>query len=74
MKEIGSGINWFQVALAAIGEEEPAVAAESLRRAWKTGDPLVWWVHRWPVFDCLREREDFQSLLAEMNLPDTIPA
>lgn len=68
MKELSSEINWFQVAIAAVGEEEPEVAVESLRRAWKREDPLVWWVHLWPVFDSLRTRQDFQSFLAELNL------
>ena len=59
----------FQIALGCVGlgDEEAAVAA--LARALDEGDPLTVWLHRWPLFDSLRDNPGFHDLIKRMKLP-----
>jgi hypothetical protein len=47
-------------------------AVEALRTACRNRNPLAVFMHVWPILDPLRERDDFKSLLSEMNLPSGI--
>ena len=58
-----------QVALAQMAMGKPDDAIAELRRAQEEGDPFTVWLHLWPVLDPLREHPEFQSLIADMNLP-----
>jgi tetratricopeptide (TPR) repeat protein len=60
---------FFELAIAftAVGKTKEAIAA--LKRAQADHDPLMTWLHLWPLFDPLREDDEFQSLVANMKLP-----
>ena len=47
-------------------------AVEALRTACRNRNPLAVFMHVWPILDPLRERDDFKSLISEMNLPSGI--
>jgi Tfp pilus assembly protein PilF len=59
----------FSLALAYVGVGETEQAIEKLREACDEGFPLVIFLHYWPVFDPLREHDEFKKLIERMNLP-----
>jgi tetratricopeptide (TPR) repeat protein len=56
----------FALAYMGLGKTEEAIA--KLAEAMDDGHPLMVWLHLWPVFDPLRERESFKHLLGRMYL------
>jgi hypothetical protein len=58
-----------QKALAYLGLGETDQAVLSLHAAFAHSDPLLLWLHLWPVFDPLRGHKRFQELIRRMNLP-----
>lgn len=60
----------LQFALAHMGMGEMDEAVESLHdAAFKEFNPLVLWLHLWPVFDPMREHNGFKKLIRKMKLP-----
>jgi tetratricopeptide (TPR) repeat protein len=58
-----------QKALAYLGLGETDQAVLSLHAAFAHSDPLLLWLHLWPVFNPLRGHKRFQELIRRMNLP-----
>ena len=48
------------------------LAVNCIQDACRERDPLMVWLHLWPIFDTLRERPDFRTLIRRMNLPTTM--
>ena len=67
-REIG-GMGPVQEALAYLGLGEMDRAIMSLHTAFEHSNPLLLWLHLWPVFDPLRDYEGFKTLIRRMNLP-----
>jgi len=44
-------------------------AIKQLGKACDDLNPLMAWLHLWPILDPLREEEDFKALIRRMNLP-----
>jgi tetratricopeptide (TPR) repeat protein len=76
----GSRLGWMEgeerpwqspvsLALAYMGVGRKDEAVAQLEQACDMGHPLMVWLHLWPIFDPLREREDFKGLIRRMNLP-----
>jgi tetratricopeptide (TPR) repeat protein len=51
----------------ALGRTDDAIA--QLRKACGQGNPFMAFLHLWPIFDPLREREDFKAVISQMQLP-----
>lgn len=62
-------VSAFSLALGYMGAGRPKEAVEKLAEACEEGFPLVVLLHRWPIFDELRDRDDFRKLIIRMNLP-----
>jgi tetratricopeptide (TPR) repeat protein len=59
----------FQLALAHLGLGEIDEALLRLKFAGFQYNPLLLWIHLWPVFDPLRNHPQFQLLIRRMKLP-----
>ncbi len=57
------------MALVSMGFGRYEEAIEHLAKACDDHDPLMVWLHLWPIFDPLREEEGFKALIQRMNLP-----
>jgi tetratricopeptide (TPR) repeat protein len=58
----------MQLALAHMAVDEMDEAVSQLVRACEQRDPKTAWLHICPLFDALRDRVDFQSLLMRYSL------
>jgi tetratricopeptide (TPR) repeat protein len=61
------GKDWIQIALTAM-ELNPERAVRALKLAAYFSHPLVLLLPVWPIFDPLRDRQDFQELLKNIDL------
>jgi Tfp pilus assembly protein PilF len=61
--------NSFNIALSLLAFGQPDEAVGMLKRAFSEYNPLVLWLHLWPVFDPLREHKGFKKLIQETKLP-----
>jgi hypothetical protein len=57
-----------QLALAHMGLGDSDRAVTELARACDDRDPLLLWLHLWPVFDPLRDHEGFKALIERIGL------
>jgi tetratricopeptide (TPR) repeat protein len=58
-----------QVALSYLGLGETEMAIEALTQAVEESDPLMVWLHLWPLFDPLRGERGFQNLINRLDIP-----
>lgn len=58
--------DWTQGAIAMI-DLDPALSVRSLSMAIHRREPLVLLLPFWPIFDPLREREDFKELISQIK-------
>ena len=57
------------LALAYMAVERTEEAVAKLKEACEIGNPLMVWLHLWPVFDSLRDHKGFRTLIRRMKLP-----
>jgi len=65
---------WFgpvNMALMYTGLGRNQEAIEHLGKACDENDPLMVWLHLWPMLDPLREEKGFKALIQRMNLPSS---
>ncbi len=60
-------------ALAYMGLGKHDQAVKQLSLACDDGDPLVLWLHLWPIFDPLRNHKGFKALLKRIGLARNRP-
>lgn len=61
--------DFFQKALGAYGLVEIVETIISLAKAAENHEPLLAWLHLWPIFDPIRHHPAFQELLENLGLP-----
>jgi tetratricopeptide (TPR) repeat protein len=62
-------VSHYELALAHMGAEEWDDAIKHLGLAAAEREPKLVWLHLLPVFDPIRERNEFRALANTMNLP-----
>jgi len=60
------------LALSYVGLERMDDAIGQLRKACEDGNPLMVFLHLWPIFDPLREHAGFKALISDMRLPASV--
>lgn len=66
---MGAPVSDVDRALGYMGLGDTAKAVEELTSAYEERDPLMLWLHLWPLFDPLRGDPTFEALISRMNLP-----
>ncbi len=61
--------DFFQKAVGAYGQSDVVEAILSLSYAAENCEPLLIWLHLWPIFDPIRHHPAFQELLENLGLP-----
>jgi tetratricopeptide (TPR) repeat protein len=69
MEQEGSGFGPVSIAMAYMGVGRFDEAVKKLEESCELGHPLMALLHVWPIFDPLRDRDDFMALVTLMNLP-----
>lgn len=64
-----SPLDW---ALTYIAENDMASAIRAFGEAHADDDPLLAWLHIWPVLDPIRKRPGFRALIKRMRLPHLV--
>ena len=59
----------LQMALGCMALAKPVKAIEWLSRGCDEFEPLLLWLHLWPVFDPLRKHTEFVRLIKRIGLP-----
>lgn len=63
------GLSPCQLAVGYMAIRDYSRAIELLAEDLDRNHPLMALLHVWPIFDPLREHEDFKALMQRMNLP-----
>jgi tetratricopeptide (TPR) repeat protein len=69
LRRHGGRLSPLQFALANLALGKRAEAIDFLSQSCDELDPLMMWLHLWPVFDCLRDEPAFKTLLYQQGLP-----
>jgi tetratricopeptide (TPR) repeat protein len=60
----------LNMALACMAIDRTEESMQWLREAVQTHEPAMIWLHLWPFFGPLKQRDDFRKLIEEMKLPE----
>jgi hypothetical protein len=75
LKKAGNGyVRHSQLALAYMAARKNKEAVAELELACREHDPVMAWLHLWPMLDPLRKERKFKTLVKRMKLPESAGA